>query len=147
MQPRRRFSESFVPFDFATVFHVTKSGVAVGLSSLRAREKRLLRLLLLLVAELASLAPLGVEMVLCTLDELVVAGEGARSRETAAGRYGDPSGAVGAVSASTSSASSAPGALGSEAEGSALYFFHSSSTCCRFRASRFSRSAESASKQ
>ena len=37
-------------------------------------------------AELASLAPLGVELVLWTLDELLLAGEGARRREMAAGR-------------------------------------------------------------
>lgn len=85
MQPLSLFSANGVPFGFVTTFHVTNSGVAVSLVSF-AREKKLLRLLLLLVAELASLAPLGVELVLWTLDELLLAGEGASRREMAAGR-------------------------------------------------------------
>jgi len=72
------------------VFHVTNNGLApMGRSSLAVflpREKKLLLLLLLLVAELASLAPLGVEQALCTLDELELPAEGARRRDIAAGR-------------------------------------------------------------
>jgi hypothetical protein len=58
-------------------------------------EKKLLRLELpllfgvpelTLVALEASLTPLGVELVLCTEDELVVEGDGARRRDIAAGR-------------------------------------------------------------
>lgn len=149
MQPRNLFSDNLVPLVRSTTFHVTNSGVAVSLSSLRARlpsEKKLLRLLLLLVAELNTLTPLGVELVLCTLDELLLAGEGARRRETAAGRYGDaPAAAVALMSSSWARSSS--GASGSSASGTVLYLSHSSLTCRRLRAGRFSRFADSVSKQ
>lgn len=45
----------------------------------------LLALEFLLVALLAALTPLGVELMLCTLDELAVAGDATKSRDIAAG--------------------------------------------------------------
>lgn len=94
MHPRRLF-----PPRFPTTFHVTKRGLGPGPSGfallllLLPAGKKLLELLFLLVAELASLAAplLGVEHVLCALEELVLPGaeveeEGARSLEMAAGR-------------------------------------------------------------
>lgn len=143
IQPRSLFSDSLVPSVFSITFHVTNNGVAASLSSFRTRlldEKKLLLLLLLLVAELASLTPLGVEFVLWTLTVLLLAGEGAIRRETAAGRYGDPP-------APWSWAVSSSGALGSGADESALYCFQSSSTCRKFSAVRFSRFADNVSKQ
>lgn len=86
MQPRNRFS----PY-FCSTFHVTKSGCSPKLACASFRdlfpkdEKKLLLLELLLVALLASLIRLGVELALCTEDELAVKGEGARSRDIAAG--------------------------------------------------------------
>lgn len=91
MHPLNRFSP---PRGVGRVFHVTNSGLSSStlsfsapLSLFPSDESTLLPLLFLLVAELASLTALGVELVvLCTLDELVVDGEGASSRDTAAGR-------------------------------------------------------------
>jgi hypothetical protein len=73
MQPRSCLDPLLV-----TVFHVTKRGWASSVG-------RLLVLEFLLIELLASLIPLGVELALCTLDELVVAGDGAKSRDIAAG--------------------------------------------------------------
>lgn len=144
MQPRSRFSLSGVPFGRAIVFHVTKSGVAV--CACLGADTRLVRLLLLLVAELAELGPLGVDEVLCTLEELVLAGEGARRRDMAAGRWGAFAERGSSVEASSAVASlessSSFAALGSD-----VYFAQRSSTCWRVRALRFSSSADSVSKQ
>jgi hypothetical protein len=81
MHPRNRLSPLLV-----TEFHVTNSGWS---STVEAR----------LVALLASLIPLGVELTLCTLDELPVAVDGARRRDIAAGLY-DESAALGGDSES-----------------------------------------------
>lgn len=156
MHPRSRFSPLL-----EITFHVTKSGLpssarsfSASLCNLFPSEKKLLRLLLLLVAELASLTPLGVELVLCTLLELALCGEGARSLDIAAGRYEDAF-AVAAVGGEFSSKSSeseggsksSSGAFGSAAVGSALYLFQRSSHWRRLSGGRFSRLAESVSKQ
>ena len=117
------------------VFHVTNSGCS---SDLRGLEKRLLRLEFLLVALLASLTP-GVELALCTLEELVVDGEGAKRREIAAGLY--------EVSVAAGSASSSPSASSVVVVGSALYFSQRSSTWCSGNGDLFSRLATRLSKQ
>lgn len=133
-------------------FQVTNNGLpasALALSSpldLFPSEKKLLRLLLLLVAELDSLTPLGEELVLCTLDELALPGEGARRRDIAAGRYGE-SFAVVAGAAFSSISSESEGSRTSGTLGSALNLFHRSSTSRRLSGGRFSRLAERDSKQ
>ena len=69
MHPRSRFSPLLL-----IVFHVTKRGCVSVVERM-------------LVALLASLTPLGVDPVLCRLEELPVAGDGATSRDMAAGLY------------------------------------------------------------
>jgi hypothetical protein len=124
MHPRNRFSPLLV-----TAFHVTNSGWS---STVEAK----------LVALLASLIPLGVELALCTLEELPVAADGARRRDIAAGLY-EGSIALGGDSESSTSGTSS----GSVVVGSSVYFDHSASISRRERLGRFSRLAERLSKQ
>lgn len=124
MHPRSRLSPLLV-----TVFQVTKS----GLSSTDD---------VMLVALLAELTPLGVELVLCTLDELPVAGDGALRRDIAAGLYAG-SAALGGDRESLSSGTCS----GSVVVGSSVYFAHNVSTSRRERLGRFSRLAARLSKQ
>jgi hypothetical protein len=115
MQPRRRRSPLLL-----AVFQVTKSGES---STVEAR----------LVALLAWLMPLGVELALWRLEELPVEGEGARSRDIAAGLKEV------SLSAGTSS--------GSVVVGSSVYFAQRASTSGRVRLGRFSKLATRLSKQ
>lgn len=90
----------------------------------------------MLVALLASLMPLGVELALCKLDELPVAGD-ARSRDIAAGFA--PGGDIESSSSGTSS--------GSVVVGSSVYFDHKVSTSRSDRWGCFSRLAAKLTKQ
>jgi hypothetical protein len=117
MQPRNLF-----PPLLETVFHVTNSGESSTVE--------------MLVALLASLTPLGVELALCRLDELPVAGE-ARSRDIAAGFA--PLGEKVPLAGGD--------CKGSVVVGSSVYFAHKASTSRSESCGRFSRLAERLSKQ
>jgi hypothetical protein len=102
----------------------------------------LLALEFLLIALLAALTPLGVELMLCTVDELAVAGDATKSRDIAAGLW-ERSTVPGGDLESLSSI----GSKASVVVGSALYFVHSTSISRRERPLRFSRLAVRLSKQ